>query len=76
MSSMRYLKKNLREIELWNLRALKMSTLDTMHIFKKLQYILFCLEIQRIPLQFQAKYLTHRYIERYAHTTGVLGEQY
>ena len=44
--------------ELLNLRALKISMLYKSHIFQCMSKI-FCVEFQRVPLKFHAKYLTH-----------------
>ena len=44
--------------ELLNLRALKFSPLNKIHIFQCMGKI-FCVEFQRYPLKFHAKYLTH-----------------
>ena len=44
--------------ELLNLRALKISPVNTIHIFQCMDKI-FCVEFQRYPLQFHTKYLTH-----------------
>ena len=44
--------------ELLNLRALKISKLHKNHIFQCMGKI-FCVEFQRVPLKFHAKYLTH-----------------
>ena len=44
--------------ELLNLRALKFSPLDKIHIFQCMGKI-FCVEFQRYPLKFHTKYLTH-----------------
>ena len=46
------------EYELLNLRALKISMLCKKHIFQCIGKI-FCVEFQRVPLQFHAKYFTH-----------------
>ena len=48
----------LKAYEPLNLRALKFSPVNKMHIF---QYVgkIFCLEFQREPLKFHTKYLTH-----------------
>ena len=44
--------------ELLNLRALKCSPVNKIHIFQCLGKI-FCVEFQRYPLKFHTKYLTH-----------------
>ena len=44
--------------ELLNLRALKFSPMNKIHIFQCMVKI-FCVEFQREPLKFQTKYLTH-----------------
>ena len=44
--------------ELLNLRALKFSTLNKIHIFQYMGMI-FCVEFQRYPLKFHTKHLTH-----------------
>ena len=44
--------------ELLNLRALKFSPLNKIHIFQCMGKI-FCVEFQRYPLKFHTKYLTH-----------------
>ena len=44
--------------ELLNLRALKMSHVNKIHIFQCMGKI-FCVEFQRYPLKFHTKYLTH-----------------
>ena len=44
--------------ELLNLRALKISPVDKIHIFQCMSKI-FCVEFQRYPLKFHTKYLTH-----------------
>ena len=44
--------------ELLNLRALKFSPVNKMHIFQCMGKI-FCVEFQRVPLKFHTKYLTH-----------------
>ena len=44
--------------ELLSLRALKFSPVDTIYIFQCTGKI-FCVEFQRYPLKFHAKYLTH-----------------
>ena len=44
--------------ELLNLRALKISPANKMHIFQWMGKI-FCVEFQRVPLKFHTKYLTH-----------------
>ena len=44
--------------ELLNLRALKFSPVNKMHIFQCMDKI-FCVEFQREPLKFHTKYLTH-----------------
>ena len=44
--------------ELLNLRALKFSHLNKIHIFQCMGKI-FCVEFQRYPLKFHTKYLTH-----------------
>ena len=41
-----------------NLRALKISLVNKMHIFQCMGKI-FCVEFQRGPLKFHTKYLTH-----------------
>ena len=41
-----------------NLRALKFSPVNKMHIFQCMGKI-FCVEFQRFPLKFHTKYLTH-----------------
>ena len=45
--------------ELLNLRPLKISPVDKMHIFRCMGKI-FCVEFQRGPLKFHTKYLTHK----------------
>ena len=44
--------------ELFNLRALKYSPVNKIHIFQCMGEI-FCVEFQRYPLKFHTKYLTH-----------------
>ena len=44
--------------ELLNLRALKFSLVNKIHIFQCMGMI-FCVEFQRYPLKFHSKYLTH-----------------
>ena len=44
--------------ELLNLRALKYSPVNKIHIFQCMGEI-FCVEFQRYPLKFHTKYLTH-----------------
>ena len=44
--------------ELLNLRALKFSPVNKIHIFQCIGKI-FCVEFQRYPLKFHPKYLTH-----------------
>ena len=44
--------------ELLNLRALKISPVNKIHIFQCMGKI-FCVEFQRVPLKFHTKYLTH-----------------
>ena len=44
--------------ELLNLRALKFSPANKIHIFQCMSKI-FCVEFQRYPLKFHTKYLTH-----------------
>ena len=44
--------------ELLNLRALKFSYVNKIHIFQCMGKI-FCVEFQRYPLKFHTKYLTH-----------------
>ena len=44
--------------ELLNLRALKFSTANEIHIFRCMGKT-FCLEFQRVPLKFHTKYHTH-----------------
>ena len=44
--------------ELLNLRALKFSPVNKIHIFQCMGMI-FCVEFQRYPLKFHSKYLTH-----------------
>ena len=44
--------------ELLNLRALKFSYVNKIHIFQCMDKI-FCVEFQRYPLKFHTKYLTH-----------------
>ena len=44
--------------ELLNLRALKFSPVNKIHIFQCIGKI-FCVEFQRYPLKFHAKYLPH-----------------
>ena len=44
--------------ELLNLRALKFSHVNKIHIFQCMGKI-FCVEFQRYPLKFHTKYLTH-----------------
>ena len=44
--------------ELLNLRALKISHVNKIHIFQCMGKI-FCVEFQRYPLKFHTKYLTH-----------------
>ena len=44
--------------ELGNLGALKSSLLNKLHIFQCMGKI-FCVELQRVPLKFHTKYLTH-----------------
>ena len=44
--------------ELLNLRALKISPVNKIHIFQCMGKI-FCVEFQRYPLKFHTKYLTH-----------------
>ena len=44
--------------ELLNLRALKFSYMNKIHIFQCMDKI-FCVEFQRYPLKFHTKYLTH-----------------
>ena len=44
--------------ELLNLRALKISMLYKNNIFQCMGTI-FCVEFQRVPLEFHTKYLTH-----------------
>ena len=44
--------------ELLNLRALKFSPANKMHIFQCMGKI-FCVEFQRVPLKFHTKYLAH-----------------
>ena len=44
--------------ELLNLRALKISLVNKIHIFQCMGKI-FCVEFQRYPLKFHTKYLTH-----------------
>ena len=44
--------------ELLNLRALKFSYVNKIHIFQCMGMI-FCVEFQRYPLKFHTKYLTH-----------------
>ena len=44
--------------KLLNLRALKFSPVNKMHIFQCMGKI-FCVEFQRVPLKFYTKYLTH-----------------
>ena len=44
--------------ELLNLRALKFSYVNEIHIFQCMGKI-FCVEFQRVPLKFHTKYLTH-----------------
>ena len=44
--------------ELLNLRALKYSPVNKIHIFQCMGKI-FCVEFQRYPLKFHTKYLTH-----------------
>ena len=44
--------------ELLNLRALKFSPVNKIHIFQSMDKI-FCMEFQRVPLKFHTKYLTH-----------------
>ena len=44
--------------ELLNIRALKFSVVNKIHIFQCMGKI-FCVEFQRVPLKFHTKYLTH-----------------
>ena len=44
--------------ELLNLRALKFSPVNKIHIFQCMDKI-FCVEFQKVPLKFHTKYLTH-----------------
>ena len=44
--------------ELLNLRSLKFSPVNKMHIFQRMGKI-FCVEFQRGPLKFHTKYLIH-----------------
>ena len=44
--------------ELLNLRALKFSPMNKIHIFQWMCEI-FCVEFQRYPLKFHTKYFTH-----------------
>ena len=44
--------------ELLNVRALKISIFDKNHTFRCMGGV-FCVEIQRVPLKFHTKYLTH-----------------
>ena len=44
--------------KLLNLRALKFSPVNKMHIFQCMDKI-FCVEFQREPLKFRTKYRTH-----------------
>ena len=44
--------------ELLNVRALKFSPVNRIHIFQCMGKI-FCVEFQRYPLKFRTKYLTH-----------------
>ena len=44
--------------ELLNLKALKISPVNKIHIFQCMGKI-FCVEFQRYPLKFHTKYLTH-----------------
>ena len=50
--------KNMYTYELLNLRALKISMLYNNCIFECMGKII-CMEFQRVPLNFQTKYLTH-----------------
>ena len=59
--------------ELLNLRALKFSPLNKIHIFQCMGKI-FCVEFQRYPLKFHTKYLTP-YIERYDFYTTLKFEE-
>ena len=46
--------------ELLNLRALKFSPVDRIHIFQCISMgKIFCVEFQRYPLKFRTKYLAH-----------------
>ena len=45
--------------ELLNLRALKFSNANKIHIFQCMDKI-FCVEFQRVPLKFHTKYHTHK----------------
>ena len=49
--------------ELLNLRALKYSPVNKIHIFQCMGEI-FCVEFQRYPLKFHTKYLTHTLKDR------------
>ena len=49
--------------ELLNLRALKFSPVNKIHLFQCMGKI-FCVEFQRYPLKFHAKYLTHTLKDR------------
>ena len=44
--------------ELLNLRVLKISPVNKIHMFQCMGNI-FCVEFQRYPLKFHTKYLTH-----------------
>ena len=48
----------IKTYKLLNLRALKFSPVNKMHIFQCMDKI-FCVEFQKEPLKFHTKYITH-----------------
>ena len=57
--------------ELLNLRALKISPVNKIHIFQCMGKI-FCVEFQRYPLKFHTKYLTHTLKDTILYNIGIL----
>ena len=57
--------------ELLNLRALKFSPVNKIHIFQCMGKI-FCVEFQRYPLKFHTKYLTHTLKDMILYSIGIL----
>ena len=57
--------------ELLNLRALKCSPVNKIHIFQCMGKI-FCVEFQRYPLKFHTKYLTHTLKDIFLYNNEIL----